>query len=248
MPDYRPKGLSDKIRSKCKVLYYPLQFDLPAPQHLKMVTLHDSELDDNDQRETQKGALVESAKCCQSVCSELPLHIVWPHRWEHDKDPDTFFSVICDLKAAGFQFVVSVIGQVFNEVPEMFERAQSELREHILNWGYVSDRDDYLRVLKSGDVVVSTAAHEFFGVAMLEAVYCGCYPLCPNRLVYPEIFSKEHLYSTPNQLLKRLKRLCQNPQALRKEGKCFIDLKPYLWSTLKEEYVQILLPEDPSFK
>ena len=36
---------------------------------------------------------------------------------EHDKDPDTFFSVICDLKAAGFQFVVSVIGQVFNEVP-----------------------------------------------------------------------------------------------------------------------------------
>ena len=81
MPDYRPKGLSDKIRSKCKVLYYPLQFDLPAPQHVKMVTLHDSKLDDNDQRETQKGPLVESAKCCQSVCSELPLHIVWPHRW-----------------------------------------------------------------------------------------------------------------------------------------------------------------------
>jgi glycerol-3-phosphate responsive antiterminator len=58
------------------------------------------------------------------------------------------------------------LGQVFNEVPEVFEIARQKLDKHILNWGYQETRESYLKVLQSGDVVVSTAVHEFYGVAM----------------------------------------------------------------------------------
>lgn len=48
--------------------------------------------------------------------------------------------------------------------------------------------------------LLSTAAHEFQGLAVLEAVASGCLPVVPDRLAYPEIFPARFRYrSLPGQ-------------------------------------------------
>ena len=41
------------------------------------------------------------------------------------------------------------------------------------------DRGEYLELIGTCDVVASTARHEFFGIAVAEAMAAGCAPLLP---------------------------------------------------------------------
>jgi glycosyltransferase involved in cell wall biosynthesis len=116
-----------------------------------------------------------------------PLRILWAARWEHDKNPEDFFGALQILKTKGATFRVSVIGQSFQDAPDVFDRASADFAEHIDLWGYQQNRDDYVKALCEADVMVSTARHEFFGIGILEAVAAGAYPLAPERLSYPEI-------------------------------------------------------------
>jgi glycosyltransferase involved in cell wall biosynthesis len=190
-PDFRPsiETMKQKISAKAQVLYFPVH--LPAF------------------REQQP----DISGFCDRSSSNKPLHIVWPHRWEHDKNPQCLFKCLFQLKEADIKFKISILGETFQDVPEIFQVAKEVLKKEIVHFGRLESKDDYFRVLTAeADVVLSTANHEFFGVAMLEAASAGCLPLVPDRLVYPEIYPRDPcIYRTDQQLYKRLRDLCQRP-------------------------------------
>ena len=170
------------------------------------VTRHCALIPDRAQRPTTFGAL--EGKCvvayfpvpsamplvAAAATSSLhgrPLHIAWPHRWEWDKQPAVFFAALQWLVQKGRDFRVVVTGESFAETPAEFAAAHASLLAagRVAHWGFVPSREAYLELLRGCDVVVSTAAHEFFGVAVVEAVACGCVPLCPAALSYPELLA-----------------------------------------------------------
>jgi glycosyltransferase involved in cell wall biosynthesis len=131
--------------------------------------------------------------------------IVWPHRWEHDKDPEAFFAAVGRLAAEGHDFEVAVAGRAYAETRDGFERAGAALGGRLVHLGEPESREDYAALLSSADIAVSTARNEFFGLAMVEAAYCGCLPLVPDSLAYPEIYPETMRYAGGDQLVSRLR-------------------------------------------
>jgi len=123
-----------------------------------------------------------------------PLTLVWNHRWEYDKAPERLLAALLQLQQAGMDFRVHVLGQQFREQPAAFADMRSRLAGHISSWGMVAAVEDYRRILQSSHVVLSTALHEFQGLAVLEAVASGCVPLVPDRLAYADFFTAPYRY------------------------------------------------------
>ncbi|MBI5232703.1 MAG: DUF3524 domain-containing protein [Coriobacteriales bacterium] len=141
--------------------------------------------------------------------------IVWPHRWEHDKNPEEFFLGVAQLAEEGLDFEVAIAGQEFRETADRMREAARVLGDRVVSVGEPEDRDQYARVLASADIAVSTSLNEFFGLAMIEACYAGAYPLVPDRLAYPELYPAEMRYSGRDQLVARLRSLVLDRPAPR---------------------------------
>lgn len=145
---------------------------------------------------------------------EGPSVILWNHPWVEDQDPRTFFETLAHLDAEGAAFRVVVVGVAVRKYPEVFQQAQKQFSRHIVQFGFVPGREQYLSVLKTADVVVSTARREWFPIGVVEAVAAGAAPLVGRGLASAEVFGDalpSCSYRGPVDLRRKLARLLTDP-------------------------------------
>jgi len=141
--------------------------------------------------------------------------IAWNHRWEFDKSPEMFARILERLAGEGLAFDVAVAGDPGpNPHPALVE-LPARLPGRIAHHGFAASLAEYARLLWSSDIAISTTRHEFFGIGMLEAQYCGCVPLAPAAFAYPELvpqsFHERCLFTSEVEATARLRDLLTAP-------------------------------------
>lgn len=172
---------------------------------------------------------------------EFPPLIVWNHRWEFDKNPDQFFHALDTALANGVEFRLALLGENFQAVPKAFERARERYGKRIVRYGYVQSREEYIRWLQRGSIVISTARQENFGIAVVEAIRFGCVPLLPARLAYPEIIPQQFhsavLYRNTGELVQMLTRLITYHAGYQKlRSQLSTHMRKFAWQNLIDRY------------
>jgi len=123
--------------------------------------------------------------------------VAWPHRWEHDKGPRELLQLERTHGAAD-RIGWVLLGEQFQQRPPEFEALRASAGDRVIHAG-TAPRDAYETWLCECDWVLSTAIHEFFGIAVVEALLAGCLPWLPARLSYPELLPDGCLGFSPAQ-------------------------------------------------
>ncbi len=166
--------------------------------------------------------------------------IVWNHRWEYDKNPDLFFNSLCRLKDEKIPFKLIVLGQSYSKSPSIFKDIEILLSNQIIHFGYASSFKDYANLLWQSDLLLVTSNQDFFGGSVVEAIYCGCFPILPNRLAYPEHVPKDefqnHFYENEEELYEKLHSLVFQFKSKQNTEKLKNFVAHYDWSILAPIY------------
>lgn len=172
LPDHVPPAVVPQLLAKASVL--PVPFD--GSGFLRAA------------RPAWPGATRQTAR--------QPLRLLWVGRFEHDKGGDGLLRILQRLDAQGLEYELAMSGQQFRQSPPVFNKIQSAFGHRLVHIGYLESRAQYQGVLLAADIVLSTATHEFQGLAIMEAVAQDCVPVVPHRLVYPEIYPADFCYDS----------------------------------------------------
>jgi glycosyltransferase involved in cell wall biosynthesis len=179
-----------------------------------------------------------------TVDPTAPPLITWNQRWEYDKNPQTFFRALYQMEAEGLPFRLALCGERFSRRPDYFDEALARLADHIIHVGFAPE-EKYRELLWQTAVTISTAHHEFFGISIIEAIYCHAFPILPNRLSYPELIPEQFhlkcLYEKRKGLERHLRRVLTFPQeAAATATQLAAHVEKYDWRQVAPRYDELL--------
>ena len=119
--------------------------------------------------------------------------ILWNHRWEYDKAPQIFCDAVERLLQHDCTFKLALLGRRGEPPHPALQHLRDVAKDRILT-DHRLPQQQYRALLRQAGIVVSSAIHEFQGIAMLEATSAGARPLVPDGLCYPEQYPAVYRY------------------------------------------------------
>lgn len=216
LPDKVPRGIPDKLRDKAQVLPVPLQSEVVVDPHWPGSS--------------------GPARC---------LRLLWSARFEHDKGGEGLYAILARLEAAGLDYELAVTGQQFRNSPPVFAAIEQDFSHRLVQFGYLESAGAFSALQRGADVVLSTATHEFQGLAVLQAVRAGCVPVVPDRLAYRDIFPPAYRYRSdparPEQEAHAAAEMIGRLARVREQGELAIpDVSAYSMPACKPAWASAL--------
>ena len=195
MPDTRDLHSLDALEAKARIIPpgFTPPHELPTvpPTTLATTTDQNPILPKTELRDGER-----FAEYLAHAQAAPQITVGWVSRWEYDKCPEDFVTFLHMLADANLDFKLILLGgRPRHPVPQLKEINEA-YKSRIIHDGFAKTPEDYWRLLGKMDVVVSTANHEFFGIAICEAIWAGAIPIVPDRLSYREHIPESCRYQT----------------------------------------------------
>ena len=139
------------------------------------------------------------------------------------------------MNDSNIDFNAVILGENFSKSPSVLRNNINKLGPRILHAGFVNSFQEYAKWLWRSSIVPVTNLQDFFGASIIEAVYCKCIPILPNRLSYPELFPPEVFYKNEKDLYNKTKTLSTNNK--QKNAMQYSNIvSKYDWSIMAQKY------------
>lgn len=102
--------------------------------------------------------------------------------------------------------------------PWLFDKLESRCLNS--NWRFMKTKEacntkqEYYDLLNRAKIAVSFAEQETWGIAQLEALFCGCIPFVPDRLSYSEIYPRPFKCPSDEDIIDKILALIENEEKL----------------------------------
>jgi glycosyltransferase involved in cell wall biosynthesis len=155
---------------------------------------------------------IDSSKRPNKDCADKNrIRIVFNHALRPPKRPDVALSIVeiilTDCDNCTVEFTRSF--EKGTHLEKKFNQLSNRFGNRIICHNTMT-LNDYYSLLWECDIQFSTASHESFGVATIEAMYTRNACFTPNALSYPEITMGVGTYNNTDELIGMIKKAVSN--------------------------------------